>query len=288
MKKRIFHACCFASLLVSGGLAAQEPAAEVDPPADTKIATINGQSFSLGLFRMFYAERRRQLQAENTPAFQNQVFNEFVTVVVTAQNAESKGLDKDTGVQDALKLQRLQLLSSLALQNAAASLTPSEEDLQKAYEVRYGSEKRKEYKARHILVKTQEEARDLIAKLDGGGDFAELAKEKSLGPTGKTGGDLGWFDAKQMVQPFSDAVENLEPGKYSQTPVQTQFGWHVILLEETREADPPALDTVKPELTGAVQRQALTDFVSALREKAELELNSDLIKTDANQTDAAE
>ena len=288
MNRRTLNACCLAALLASGGLAAQEPTAQADPPPETEIASINGQPFSLGLFRLFYAERQRQLQAEGNPAFQNQVFNEFVNIVVTAQDAASKGIDKNTQVQDALELQRLQLLSRLALQDAATSFAPSEEKLKEAYDERYGSAKRTEYKARHILVKTEDEAKELITQLEGGTDFSALAKEKSLGPTGKTGGDLGWFDANQMVKPFSDAVAKLEPNNYTKTPVQTQFGWHVILLEETREADPPALETVKLELASTLQRESLANHVSKLREGAKLELNEDLIKFSKDTPNAPE
>jgi peptidyl-prolyl cis-trans isomerase C len=288
MRKLIIQSCCITAMLATSGLVAEAPSATTDPPPTTEIASINGQPFSLGLFRLFYAERLSQVRTENSPAFQNQVFNEFVNIVVTAQNAESKGLDKESNFQDALKLQRLQLLSRLALQDAANSLSPSKDALQKAYEKRYGTARRTEYKAQHILVKTEDEAKDLISQLDGGADFAELAKTHSLGPTGKTGGDLGWFDAKQMVQPFTDAVENMEPGTYSKSPVQTQFGWHVILLQETREADPPALETVEAELRAALQREALATYVSELREKADLKLNPELIKNDAELPDASQ
>ena len=97
----------------------------------------------------------------------------------------------------------------------------------------------KEFKARHILVETQSEANSIVAELEGGANFAELAKTKSTGPSGPNGGDLGWFSPNQMVQPFSQAVAALEDGAFSKTPVQTQFGWHVILREDSREATPP-------------------------------------------------
>ncbi len=280
MNKRTLSACCLAGLLASSGLAAQEPTADAAaaPTPETNIATINGQDFSLGMFRLFYAERMRQSRTENSPAFQNQAFNEFVNIVVTAQNAESKGIDKDFNVENALRMHRLQLLSRLALQEVSNTLTPSDETLKEAYDERFGQEKRTEYKARHILVKTEDEAKKLVTELNDGGDFVELAKVRSLGPTGKTGGDLGWFDSTQMVKPFTEAVRTMKPGAHSEAPVQTQFGWHVILLEETREAEPPTLESVKNELTAGLQRQALADFVSELREKADLELNSDLIK----------
>jgi peptidyl-prolyl cis-trans isomerase C len=288
MKKKILYVGCLTGLLAASGLIAQETQTtpKDDPPPETTIATINSEEFSLGLFRLFFVERLRQEKTENTPAFQNQVFNEFVNIVVTAQNATSKGIDKDPTVQNAIKLQELQVLSRLDLQDAARNLAPSDEDLQKTYDDRYGNTKRKEFKARHILVKTEDEAKALIEKLDGGGDFTELAKESSLGPTGKNGGDLGWFDSKQMVKPFTEAVEGMKPGSYSETPVQTQFGWHVILLEDTREADPPSLDSVKGELNAGIQREALANYVSDLRKNAEVDLNSDLIK--ATKTDAEE
>lgn len=286
MIKRKRYLCCIAVLLASSPLAAQEPATEASPPPDTAIATINGQPFSLGLFRLFYAERLRQAGAENTPGFQNQVFNEFVNIVVTAQDAEARGLDKDPNVKDALEVQRLQLLSRAAFQDAVLGKEPSQEQLQQAYEKRYGNEKRTEYKARHILVKTEDEAKKLIAELDKGADFGELAKANSLGPTGKNGGELGWFDAKQMVKPFTDSVKDMKPGTYSKSPVQTQFGWHVILLEDTREAEPPPLESVAEQLKMDVQREALATFVTDLREKATLELNADLIKANPAETPA--
>jgi peptidyl-prolyl cis-trans isomerase C len=281
MKKHILSVCCLTALLAGGQPAAQDEAADkpaANPPPETTIATVNGQEISLGLFRLFYAERLRQQNAENTPEFQNQVFNEFVNIVVTAQNATEKGIDKDDNVKNAMELQRLQLLSRLSLQDAARTLTPSDEELQKAYDERYGSEKRKEFKARHILVASEDEAKKLIEELKGGADFTELAKEHSLGPTGKDGGDLGWFDSKQMVKPFTEAVEEMKVGAHSDAPVQTQFGWHVILLEEVREADPPSMDSVKGELAAGMQRQTLAKYVSDLREKAKLDLNPDLIQ----------
>jgi len=282
MNKRILHASCLVVLLASGGLAAEDKGAEkaaVSPPAgDTTIATINGSAIPLDMFRIFFSDRLRQANAQNTPEFQNQAFNELVNIVVTAQDAERKGLDKQDQVGSALAVQRLQLLSRLALQDAAQNMKPSEEELKKAYDERYGKEKRTEYKARHILVKTEDEAKKVIDKLKGGANFVELANDKSLAP-GKNGGDLGWFDAAQMVQPFTQAVAAMKPGAYSQKPVQTQFGWHVILLEETRQADPPALDSVKDELVAGMARDRLGNYVGELRSKADLKLNSDLIKS---------
>jgi peptidyl-prolyl cis-trans isomerase C len=280
MKLPTLHTCCLVGLLASSGLAAEEQSAEkaTPPSGDTPIATINGQEIPLDMFRLYYADRIRLANAQNTPEFQNRAFNEFVNIVVTAQDAQDQELDKKPGFDNALELQRLQLLSRLGIQNAAQTAQPSEEDLKKAYEEQF-KQKRTEYKARHILVKEQDEAKKLIAELGGGADFTELAKTHSLGPTGKTGGDLGWFDSSQMVKPFTEAVAAMQAGEHSKEPVQTQFGWHVILLEEVRESEPPALEEVKTELTASLQRDTLGAYVSGLREKADLKLNPELIKT---------
>ena len=296
MNKRFLNTCCLIAIFASGAVAAEDKAetqtpasaaaAETQAPAvsgDTTVATVNGRALPLDLFRMYYAERLRQANTQNSPAFQNQAFNEFVNIVVTAQDAESKGLEKEQQIAYLLELERMQVLSRAALQNAAQMAQPTEEELQKAYDEQVGKEKRIEYKARHILVKTEDEAKSLIKELDGGADFEKLATEKSLGPTGKTGGDLGWFDANQMVQPFTEAVATMKKGSHSSTPVQTQFGWHVILLEDTRESDPPSLEQVKGELTTALQREKLGAYVAELRNAAKLELNSDLIKMNEDE-----
>ena len=287
MSKPTFRIFLLAAMLSSGAFAADKKADEKSGAAavsgDTPVATVNGLAIPLDLFRMYYADRLRQPNIKNSPELQNQAFNELINMVVTAQDAESKGLDKDESVRRLLELQRLQTLSRAALQTAAQAIEPKDEELKKLYEERVGKEKRTEYKARHILVKTEEEAKKLIAELDGGADFADLAKEKSLGPTGKGGGDLGWFGAGQMVPPFTEAVAAMKPGTHSSKPVQTQFGWHVILLEESRESDPPSLDDVKGELTTLMQQETLAKYVASLRESAKLDLNPDLIKMNESE-----
>jgi len=270
------------ALTVTAGFAAEEKPAEQStgtvPSDETTIATINGKEIPLGLFRLFYRERLRSGKVENTPALQNRTFNEFVSIVVTAQDAERLGLDKDRRFGLALEMQRLHLLSNYAIQNALKTREPSEEDLKKAYDERYGKDKRIEYKARHILVKTEAEGKKLIDELNAGADFSELAKAYSLGPTGKDGGALPWFGTGQMVQPFIDATKVLKPGEYTSAPVRTQFGWHVILLEETRESDPPALDEVRNELIRLLQKDVLEGYVAELSEEADLVFNPDVIK----------
>ncbi|MEO1155543.1 MAG: peptidylprolyl isomerase, partial [Pseudomonadota bacterium] len=147
----------------------------------------------------------------------------------------------------------------------------TDEALQAAYDETYGSvEPETEFNASHILVETEEEARALIEELDGGADFAALAQEHSTGPSGPNGGSLGWFGMGMMVPPFEAAVVELEPGSFSEDPVQTQFGWHVLILNETRLKDAPALEAVRDELAAQVQRQAVDARVAELTEAADV------------------
>ena len=230
------------------------------------------------MFRLFYLERLQQTQSPDSPEAQQQSFNEFVNLVVTAQQAPALKLTDRHDVQLGLELQKLKLYSSVALQAMAMDIQPTEEELKKAYDEAVKEVKQDQYKARHILVKEEAEAKKLIAELDKKADFTELAKKHSIGPAGKNGGDLDWFTAGQMVKPFSDAAAALEKGSYTKTPVQTQFGWHVILLEDKRVAEPPSFEDAKPQLIAAIQRNKLGEQIIELRKTTKLELNEDVIK----------
>ncbi len=132
-----------------------------------------------------------------------------------------------------------------------------------------------EHHARHILVETEAAAREVIALLDGGADFVELAKQRSTGPSGPKGGDLGYFTADQMVPEFSQAAAALEPGQHSAEPTQTEFGWHVIKLEDRRSGAPASLEEVEPQLREQLAREALETVLDGLRDGAEIEIVSE-------------
>jgi peptidyl-prolyl cis-trans isomerase C len=209
-----------------------------------------------------------------------------LSLVVAAQEGEKRDLATNPDVQTALELQRLMILSNAALQSIANDAPPTDDELKEAYEKFKEQAQRAEYKARHILVDDQAKAEALIKQLDEnkGEGFDKLAKENSLGPTAEKGGDLGWFDARQMVKPFADAVGTLEPGSYTEQPVQTQFGWHVILLEDTRTAEPPTFEEAKPTLEAAVKRQKVADALNKLRQEAKVDLNQDVVKLKEDAT----
>lgn len=272
-------ALVLAALLSAGSCLAEDAKeAETAPAADANIATVNGTPYSLDLFRMFYMDRMQETQHQNDQAFQQQAFNEFMSLVVASQEGERRKLADDPGVATALELQRLKVMSNAALAAMARDIEVSDDELAKAYEQVKKQSTRTEYKARHILVKEEDEAKKLIKELDKKADFAELAKKHSLGPTGKSGGELEWFDKTQMVEPFAEAVAAMEPGTYTKEPVQTQFGWHIINLQETRTAEPPKLDDVKPQLTAMVQRQKLGERLAEMRDKAMVELNEEVVQ----------
>lgn len=273
------HRFITASLLaiaVASPACAQE-AQEVD---DTLIATVNGQPYQLDLFRAYYGELLQQRSGQDSAQLQEQAFNEFMNLVVASQEGKKRNLADDPEVKTALELQRMVVLSAAALQSIGAENNPTEEQLRQAYDEFVAQSQRTEYKARHILLDDKDKAQAIIEELDAadGDGFETLAEENSLGPTAEKGGDLGWFDSRRMVKPFADAVAEMEPGTYSKQPVQTQFGWHVILLEETRTAEPPAFEQAKPQLEAMLRQQRVAEVLTELRNNAEVDLNEEVVK----------
>lgn len=204
-----------------------------------------------------------------------QLIDELVQRELLVQSATSKQLQNTPEVLAQMEMARRSLLSQAALKAQLDANPITDADLKAEYDKQIGTQDKTEYKARHILVKTEDEAKKIIAQLDKskGKDFAALAKKHTTDPSGKdSGGDLGWFGAKQMVAPFSAAVAALEKGKYTATPVKTQFGWHVILREDSREQTPPPFDTVKEQIRPMVQRSKIEGMLKALKEQAKVEI----------------
>jgi len=188
--------------------------------------------------------------------------------------------DASNRVQIQLENERRALIAGEMI-DGVLSAAVNDETLQAAYDAQYANaEPAKEYNASHILVETEAAAKDLIAQLADGADFAELAKANSTGPSGPNGGELGWFGAGMMVKPFEDAVVTLQAGEVS-APVQTQFGWHVIILNETRMQGAPAMEDVRDELIALVQNNAVETAIAALTATATIE------RTDVAEIDPA-
>jgi len=272
----------------SAGEDAQTAPAEMDPNI---LLSVNGQNVTKAMYGLYFQDRMRGVPEaqQNSPQMQMSVLNELSNILIVAQDAQKKGIDTREEIAATLELLKAKLLTQTAIQEFAKAHQPSEEQIKTYYEAEYAGKTGKEYKARHILVKEEETAKDLIGQLDKGADFAELAKQHSTGPTGKSGGDLGWFDSDQMVKPFSDAITAMEKGTYTKEPVKTQFGWHVILLEDERETQPPALENVRGEITTTLQQKSLAEYMQGLRDQSKIVFNEiNAVKKQPEQAESAD
>jgi peptidyl-prolyl cis-trans isomerase C len=272
------------SLLATGGAVAEDKK-DTDSP-EILIATVNGTSYRLDVFRVFFMERLQGRPNNNDPAVQQQLFDEFMNLIVASQEGDRRKLAGERNVVAALELARMNVMSNAALSAMADEIEPSEKELKEAYDRIKEQTTRTEYRARHILLKDEAEAKKLIKQLNKGAKFDELAKKHSEGPTGKDGGDLGWFDPAQMVAPFAEAVTGMKPGTYTKEPVQTQFGWHIIELQETRKAEPPPFEEAKPQLAALVKRQKLGEKLTDMRNNAMIDLNEDVVRLKPEGEDA--
>jgi peptidyl-prolyl cis-trans isomerase C len=242
------------------------PARGEDASAETVVATVNGVDVTLGQMIAL-----RQTLPESIAQYSDQqVFDKILDVIVQQTTLAQIG-EKQMSKREALELdsqRRIFLAGVVANAEAAAAVT--DEAIKKLYEERFtAATPTKEYNAAHILVATEDEAKAIKAELDGGTDFDALAKEKSTGPSAQNAGDLGWFGQGQMVKPFEDAVIAMKPGEIS-NPVETQFGWHIIKLKETRDKATPKLEDVRAELTQELQQKAVDARVAEEVAKAEV------------------
>lgn len=248
-------------------LIALPAAAQDTPSADTVLATVNGTEITLG--HLIAMTRMLPPQFQELP--DNVLFDGLLEQLVQ-QEALAAVAAQDMGRMEELGLaneRRAFLAATLLDRVGNAEITEAE--LQAEYDAVYGSaEPQVEYNASHILVETEAEAEALIGELAAGADFAELAAERSIGPSGPNGGQLGWFGAGMMVPSFEEATFALEVGEVS-APVQTQFGWHVIVLNDTREQAPPALEQVRAELEEGLRQARVDATMAEVVEQAEIE-----------------
>ena len=201
------------------------------------------------------------------------VVNELVGAELAYQEAQKQGLDKNQDYLVNSELSNRKILVNMFLQDFMKKNPVTEADTKAAYEQYKKELGDKEYNARHILVKTEAEAKEIIASVKKGTDFAKVAKEKSLDPGSKEkGGDLGWFSPAGMVKPFSEAVSSLKKGDVTAEPIQTQFGWHVIKLVDSRATQVPSYDKVKGGLERTLQQRKVEKMMVGLKEKAKIEV----------------
>lgn len=261
-KLKVFVAVCALSASISQPLAAQD--------ADTVVATVDGTDITLGHMIAMRERLPAQYQQLDDQTLFDGILEQLVQQSALADGADSLSRRGELVLEN----ERRALAASEVIESLAADAV-TDEAIQAAYEEAYGSaEPATEYNASHILVETEEEAQALIQEIEGGADFAEVAREHSTGPSGPSGGELGWFTAGQMVPAFDEAVQEMSAGELA-GPVQTEFGWHVIKLNDTREKDAPSLDEVRDELAAVVQEQAVADMVTEATNAATIERSAD-------------
>ncbi|WP_294929065.1 peptidylprolyl isomerase [uncultured Paracoccus sp.] len=266
------------ALLAAGPVLAQD--------ADTVVATVNDEPITLGQM-LAMKEGLAQDATSNMPdeALWNLMLDQMVRQTAVGQLREGNMTARDKA---ALEIDRRAYLAGAALEEIALS-DPSEDELRGVYDRIFGgdTEPALEYQAAHILVETEDEARTIADEIAGGADFGEMAEQNSTDNSAANKGDLGWFQPQQMVEPFAQAVVALEPGQVSD-PIQTQFGWHVIRLNETRQVEAPDFDEVREELAVQVRRERVEALIQQAVDEATVEQTEGLDPALLNNTDLLE
>jgi peptidyl-prolyl cis-trans isomerase C len=265
MKHSIYATLLSASLLVL----ASAPAAAA-PTGKTAAITVNGKPIPQSRADTLMAAQVAQGQTD-TPQLRNAVREELIRREALVQEAEKKGMDKKPEVQTQLAMTRQNVLIGAYLQDFVKSHPVTDEMIKNEYDSLSKTLGDKEYKARHILVDTEDEAKAVIDKLNKGEKFEDLAKQSKDPGSKDKGGDLGWANQAAYVKPFSEAMTKLEKGKFTAAPVKSDFGWHVIQLDDVRDLKAPALDEIKPQLTQRLQQQMVEKHILELRTKAKVE-----------------
>ncbi len=238
--------------------------------ASTKVATVNG--VALPKNRMDAVVHAQEAQGQkDTPELRAAIRDRLITLEVVVQEAERRNLGKGADVTAQIALARQNILAQAFRADFLKRHPVADDALTAEYQKIKAQMGDKEYKARHILVEKESEAKDIIEKLKKGEKFEELAKASKDPGSKDHGGELEWNRPGGFVKPFSDAMVKLEKGKYTETPVQSQFGWHVIQLDDVRPASFPEFNQVKPRILQQLQEEAFEKAVADLRARAKVE-----------------
>jgi peptidyl-prolyl cis-trans isomerase C len=229
------------------------------------VKTVNGTAIDSAVLDVYMQNRINKPLDQATSEEREALIAELTDIYLLSTQDSAADLEDDPKVAAQIELQTRGVLAQAVATKFFAENTVSEEEVIAEYSEQVKMAPPLQYKARHILVPTQGVAADVIEQLDDGANFEELAKEKSTGPSAPNGGDLGWFAPNQMVAEFSDSVAALDDGAYTKEPVQTEFGWHVILREDSRESEPPPLDSVRDAITQSVQQKKFQAHLENLR-----------------------
>lgn len=252
---------------IAGPLLTSSVLAQDDPV----VATVNGNHITRSEVEQAYVRLPEQYRQAPMEAVFEPLSEQMIDGELILEQAVADDLASDPDIAAEIENARANVIRQ-ALVGRAIDAAMTDEALQAAYEEKKSDPAftYEEVKARHILVAEEAEAIEVIAALDAGGDFEELAKEKSTGPSGPNGGDLGYFQQGAMVPEFGDAAFAMEPGTYTKEPVKTDFGYHVIMVEDKRNSNPSFAET-EQEIRQALAETTITDLVDSLREGAEIE-----------------
>ena len=244
--------------------------------ADTSpaLATVNGTTITQNFFDFYIKAIAGKKASDLTPEQQSVALDNLIRARLVAQQADKDGVDKTADTQDLLELTRLNVLQQTMEERYLKDKKPTEQELRAEYENQVAALPKLEYHARHILVATEPFAQGVVQSLEKGAKFEDVAKKESMDSSKDNGGDLGWFTPDRMVKPFADAVTSLKPGDYTHKPVQTQYGWHVIQLVDTRPLSPPPFDQVKQRLEQVVQAKKFKSYTDDLVSKAKIDRTS--------------
>lgn len=262
--------------LLAAVLAACSPKGAQDSNTSTSpaVATVDGQKIDKDLYEFYAKGVANKPASDLTPEQRDQVLENLIRAKVIAEQAEKDGTAREPNTAALLELSRLNVLQQAVSEKYLKDRKATDQELRAEYETQVGQLPKLEYHARHILVATEAFAGKVVAELEKGAKFEDVAKRESM-DSKENGGDLGWFTPDRMVKPFADAVVALKPGEYTHAPVQTQFGWHVIKLEETRDVAPPGFDQVKQRVEQMVQGKKFKSYVDDLMKTAKVEKKLD-------------
>ena len=273
----VFVAISMAALLAMPALAqtsrasksANAPVLPV-PAGANRVASVNGKAIlKTRVDALVKAETARG--TPDSERLRQAITDQLINFELVVQEAERRGLTKNPEVQAQIDISRQQVIISAYMQDYYKAKPISEANLRAEYEKVKQQRGEREYKARHVLLDSEAEAKNIIDQLGKGAKIEDLAKQSKDGGSRDRGGDLGWQAAGTYVTPFGDALSKLEKGKFTTQPVQTQFGWHVILLEDSRAIQFPGYDQVKPEIQNVLQQQEVQKIFADLRTKAKIE-----------------
>ena len=213
-----------------------------------------------------FAKMKRVSQSD-TNLSEEDIIDEMIIIEVLRQEAIKQGIADRAEIIAQFKHQENSILINALISGKFSDLTFTDDELKTEYTLLAGPDTN-EFKARHILLQSEDDANAVIEELEVGGNYIELAKQKSLAPSAASGGDLGWFKAETMVPPFAQAVQSMQKGSYTQNPVQTRFGWHVILLEDKRMLDRPAFEDIKQDVQRALTQHTIEKYIDRLEDDA--------------------